>query len=138
MDRNRPAIERRLPVDLPSVERVAQRGKRLLAARLLLDAGADIDGVDNASLSALIMAAETGNVRVVKALLAASARTQARHHNGSTAMDFARAGNHQEVIRMLSGQAGSQPSRSPGSSTVIGTSAPIDRRTSPVQKGERQ
>jgi ankyrin repeat protein len=84
-------------------------------------------------------AAEAGNVRVVKVLLAAGARTQARHHNGSTAMDFARAGNHHEVIRMLSGQAGSQPSRSPGSNAVtIGTPAPTVRQTLPAQKGERQ
>ena len=103
-------------------------------ALLLIERGANVNIQNIQGWTALMDAAEAGNVRVVKALLAAGARTQARHHNGSTAMDFARAGNHQEVIRVLSGQAGSQPSRSPGSNAVTSTSG----QTLPVKAGERQ
>jgi len=106
-------------------------------ALLFIERGSNVNIQNIQGWTALMDAAETGNVRVVKALLAAGARTQARHHNGSTAMDFARAGNHQEVIRMLNGQAKSPP-HSANSNAVTSTSAPIDRRTSPLQKGERQ
>ena len=80
---------------------IAQRGT---AAQLadLLKAGANIDAQDpRTEFCALHHAVQCNNVEVVKALVAAGAKTSATNIVGMTPMDFARRCEHPECLEVL-------------------------------------
>lgn len=67
----------------------------------LLHAGANVDQTDNFGQTALIFAAENGRTSAVRALLQARANVKHKSNSGRTALSAARAGKHQEVVRLL-------------------------------------
>ena len=99
-------------------------------ALLLIKRGANVNIQNVQGWTALMDAAEVGNMQLVEALLAAGARTEARHHNGFMALDFARRGEHQDVIRLL---LGNRPSAGKNDRR-----ADSNHPAMPTKKGERQ
>jgi len=71
------------------------------AARLLLDAGAAVDARSHGQFTALHIAAENGDLPLVKLLRAAGADPALRLETGATPEDLARAKGHPEVARFL-------------------------------------
>lgn len=57
------------------------------------------DGPDRST--ALMLAARNGHVRIVALLLACGARLQLKDKKGRTALDYAKKGNHKQIIEML-------------------------------------
>jgi ankyrin repeat protein len=70
--------------------------------RLLAEAGANVDEVEiTRGWTALIWAAKRGHVETVAELLALGARRDLRDDQGRTASDWARLGQHRQIVAML-------------------------------------
>jgi ankyrin repeat protein len=67
----------------------------------LLEAGADVEGVDEAGNTALIIAATKGSNDMVKALLTGGASTETSDDREWTALTVARQKNHQQTEQIL-------------------------------------
>jgi ankyrin repeat protein len=67
----------------------------------MLDAGVDPDGGPDRHLTPLMVAAEAGQLQVVRLLLTRGADPDAREPDGRTALDLARAAGHRQVIALL-------------------------------------
>jgi len=74
-----------------------------------LDAGADVNGKDESSRTALHVAAANGHDEVVEALLGATADTEVANAEGNTPLHWACLNGHVEAVRLLI-QAGANPS----------------------------
>jgi ankyrin repeat protein len=72
-------------------------------ARSLIDAGADVNAVQQDGVTPLHEAAANGNLELVKLLLAHGADASARDAKQRTAADFARERGHGEVAELLRG-----------------------------------
>jgi ankyrin repeat protein len=71
-------------------------------ARLLIEAGADVNAVQQAGFTPLHAAAMTGQVDLAKLLLDRGADPGARTDDGRTALAMARDSKHQAVVDLLS------------------------------------
>ena len=71
--------------------------------RLLLGAGADVDGQSENGLTALILAAVNGHAATVRVLLDVGADFDIQTENNVTALMGAAGGAHLEVVRLLLG-----------------------------------
>ena len=70
--------------------------------KVLLDAGAEINAVDNGEhFTALMMAAAEGNLEVVKLLLEEGADKSMVDTDGESAAHFARLNGHTEIVELL-------------------------------------
>ena len=69
--------------------------------RVLLDAGADVDAIDNNGWRALHIAAQNGHLEVVQVLLDAGADVHATNNRGLTALHTASQNGHLEVVQVL-------------------------------------
>jgi hypothetical protein len=88
----------------------AAERNRVAAARALLDAGADIDGVDNGALSPLVMAADRNYSELALMLIRRGANLNLQNVEGWTAlMDAAEAGNVRLVEALLDAGARTAP-----------------------------
>jgi uncharacterized protein len=70
-------------------------------ARSLIDAGADVNAVQQDGVTPLHEAAANGNVELVQLLVSRGADTSARDGKGRTAVDFAREGGRTAVVEFL-------------------------------------
>jgi ankyrin repeat protein len=73
----------------------------LIAARLLLANGAQVDSRQAGDFTPLHNAAQNGQVELVELLLKHGADPAARAANGKTPLDFAREGGHRRVMDLL-------------------------------------
>jgi ankyrin repeat protein len=71
-------------------------------ARRLLEAGADVNAVQQAGFTPLHAAAMSGRLDLAKLLLDHGADPEAKAHDGRTALAMARDANHQPVVDLLS------------------------------------
>jgi uncharacterized protein len=90
----------------------ASRGN-LDVVEVLLENGANPDAADPTGFTPLAHAASQGHADIVRALLAAGARTDVMTMTG-TALDLARSGGHEAVVRLLE-----QASAAPGSPGAV-------------------
>ena len=72
---------------------------------VLLEAGADPNGAEEGGFVPLHTAAENGDVRLVRLLLAHRADPLRATREGTTALDLARSGGHDECVRVLEAAA---------------------------------
>jgi hypothetical protein len=72
-----------------------------LIGERLLNAGCDVNAVDNKGRAPLIYAVASERLGVVKSLLKGGANIHARDHNGESALDWARKNGNDEVIMLL-------------------------------------
>jgi ankyrin repeat protein len=70
--------------------------------KLLLDAGARIDAVDDRGNTPLHAAAEVGSLRVVEILVSRGARRGVKNRAGATALDLAKRRGDADVVQLLS------------------------------------
>ncbi len=88
------------------------------SARMLIAAGAKVDGLDRADhATPLMLAAAGGRADLVRLLLEHGANPLARNDAGLTPADFARRGNHPDLVPLLE-QSGS-PTAGAQSSAVL-------------------
>lgn len=78
----------------------AQNGDEAIA-RLLVGAGAKVDGATGAGLTPLMLAARDGRMKMVQALIDLGANPRAAMHDGSTARDIANSWGEKAVGRYL-------------------------------------
>jgi ankyrin repeat protein len=81
-------------------------------AQLLIDAGADLSGLDANGSNALILAADDCPAGVIKALLAAGVSPNGRSKNGTTALRNAISEGRVDVVELLL-DAGVDPKKEP-------------------------
>lgn len=81
----------------------AAAASNLIAARLLLANGAQVDARQAGDFTPLHNAAQNGHLQLVELLLDHGADPQARAANGKTAADFAREGGHRRIMELLQG-----------------------------------
>ena len=74
---------------------------RTETVKLLIDAGADLNAVDNNGKTALHHASSKGNTDIVRLLIAAGANTKAKDGNYHTALQSASYYNRAGVISLL-------------------------------------
>lgn len=70
-------------------------------ARLLIQQGAPVDALSSNRTTPMMMAAWRGHIYTVKLLLDAGADAALKNDRGMTAIDFARAGDHQDIVEGL-------------------------------------
>ena len=68
---------------------------------LSIEQGADLNAKANDGTTALMNAAYTGNIDIVKMLLKAGAEVNVKAHNGYTALMIAKRKGHREIINLL-------------------------------------
>jgi len=76
-------------------------GNSVEVARLLVEAGADVNATAAGGYTPLHLAASNGNREVVTLLLEHGANREARCDQGKTAADYARERSHAEVVALL-------------------------------------
>ena len=92
----------------------AVENTNLAMVETLLAAGADVNAAASSGLVPLMTAARTGNPDVVRTLLAHGADVDAAvTENGSTALMWAVARRHRELVRILLGRGGPTPRHRP-------------------------
>lgn len=84
----------------------AAAGQHLGIARLLVEAGADVNAVSSEGFTPLHSAAQNGQIELVRMLLEHGADPTAATSGGVKAVDFARERGHEEVARFLEKQKG--------------------------------
>lgn len=87
----------------------AAAGNSLPALQLLLAEGARVDARAPNGRTALMMAVQYADERLVEALLAAGAKLGARENNGATAVDLARVAGRDRLAERLAERAAAQP-----------------------------
>lgn len=70
-------------------------------ARLLIEKGADVDARSPNQTTPMMMAAWRGHIHTVKVLLDAGADATLKNERGMTAIDFARMGDHRDIVEGL-------------------------------------
>jgi ankyrin repeat protein len=70
-------------------------------ATLLLDAGAEIDAMNKYRATALLLAAQQGNLPVIETLLERGANPELKSIGGRTALEAARAADKHEAAKLL-------------------------------------
>ena len=88
--------------DLSALSCAADR-KHADVAKVLIDAGADIETRDKESWTPLMYACKNGSQPIVKMLVEAGAEVRATHKDGSTSLMFAAVFGHTETVRYLVG-----------------------------------
>ena len=86
---------------------------KLLNLENLLRRGADPNGMNSSSLTALMCASKNGHLEVVRQLLRSSADVNAKTLSGLTAEDFARANNHTDIVSVVRAHRSGQPKAQP-------------------------
>lgn len=81
----------------------AAEGQASLVRMLLDEGGAAVDAAGGRGITALHLAAGLGKLEVVCLLRSKGARTSAQDAAGRKPVDYARRGNHPEVVRLLAG-----------------------------------
>ena len=71
------------------------------ATAVLLNHGANVNAVDSSGQTALMMAAISGQVELVKLLLLDGARKDIKSQYGKTAADFATAFRFEDIVALL-------------------------------------
>lgn len=79
----------------------AAAGRRVEAARLLIESGADVNGTQAGGFVPLHSAAQNGDLALVQLLLSRGADVNARSDDGRTALSLAEGAGHAEVARVL-------------------------------------
>ncbi len=102
----------------PPLNVAAQAGNVALA-RLLLDAGADINLGDNEGSNSLHLAASGGGAEMIDFLLSRGMDVNSADDNGSTAVLFAGGRRHWDVVRHLASKGGKLDCRTNGGSTLV-------------------
>ena len=69
--------------------------------KVLLQAGATVDAVNDDGFTALHLAAHQGKIQVVEALLNAGADKALKNQWGDTALDDAQSENHPAIVKLL-------------------------------------
>jgi hypothetical protein len=82
---------------------MAANGGQEEAVRMLLEAGAEVDALDNHGNSPIMFAAQHGHDRIVRLLLDKGADRSVRGTHGKTAADIARQNGHESTVRLLEG-----------------------------------
>ena len=98
------------------------------AVRLLLDAGAPVDGVTAYGLSALMLASAVGHVELVELLLDRKAEVRRASDVGLTALVMAADKGHAEVVRRLLEGRAEVNGRYQGNRTALMSAAAQGRR----------
>jgi len=99
LDVNQPNLEGQTPLML-----AAQAEQNVVAVvNLLLTQGAKVNEVDRYGNTALIYAAQTGDLDAVKALVAHGADASIKNKSGATALNFAEGDEHFSVTEFLQG-----------------------------------
>lgn len=80
---------------------VAGAGGHSDTVKVLVAAGADMNGQDESGLTALMAAARLGHSDTVKVLIAAGANVNVPRKSGATALTIAREAGHGEIVHML-------------------------------------
>lgn len=107
MDVNQPNLEEQTPLML-----AAQADSHALAVtELLLASGAKVNELDRYGNTALIYAAQAGNLEVVKELIARGADASIANKSGATALNFAEGNQHFFVTEYLQTVPGANPER---------------------------
>ena len=78
----------------------------LAIAKMLFDAGAEVDHCDKFGGNALTAASEGGHLETVKWLLDQGAQVNHRNHQGNTALALAASKGHMEVAQLLGRKGG--------------------------------
>ncbi|QFP77867.1 ankyrin repeat domain-containing protein [Deinococcus sp. AJ005] len=81
----------------------AVTGNHTNLVRKLLEAGADVNAVQNSGFTPLMGAAQNGNAELVRLLLSHGAGTGAVNEDGFSAADLAQEEGHGEVLILLAG-----------------------------------
>jgi ankyrin repeat protein len=81
-------------------------GRTAVVTRLLDDDPQAVDSSAGDGFTPLHLAAEQGNLEMVRALLAHGARIDLASGDGKTALQLAEANGHQEVVCLLGGHSG--------------------------------
>jgi ankyrin repeat protein len=68
---------------------------------VLLALGADVNARDNYNFTALLLAANTGNIEIITILLAHGAEVNAKAYNGQSALMSAAGIGHTEIVKLL-------------------------------------
>jgi ankyrin repeat protein len=79
----------------------AVAGQHRAIVDLLLEHGADVQAAQEQGITALMAAAQHGDIPLVETLLVHGARIDARTTDRKTAADFAREAGHPEVVELL-------------------------------------
>ena len=97
--------EYQLGVETPLIA-VIEKGNTQKALVMVAAGAEDVDATDARGRTALMAAAQAGNITIVEALLEARAAVNMRDINGRTALGWAIAGGHDEVQEMLRNSGG--------------------------------
>ena len=90
-------------VDNDTALHLAAKGNHTDVAQVLIDAGADIDAVNNFGCSPLHSACASGALSIVKMLVRAGAEVHATNDKGRTCLHLAAELGHTETVRYLVG-----------------------------------
>jgi ankyrin repeat protein len=98
-----PRLGARNPMKVAAIH-AAAAAKSVSISRRLLDAGADVNAVQQGKFTPLHAAAMEGQLELAKLLLDRGADPQARTEDGRTALALAQGAGHAELVELLSGR----------------------------------
>jgi ankyrin repeat protein len=107
----------------------------LPSIQALLARGARVNDVDKYGQSALTQAAWTGQLPAVRLLLSKNARVNIKARNGWTPVEYAKAGRHTAIVRILK-QAAAREAKTMPKTNATKTSMPKPEPHSPVPSAE--